>query len=231
MKTIAYGLMFATFALAGCGTANTTPADSGTTAAADTGVTAPVDASTPVADAGSADAGPAYPAGPYGSRVGALFRPFTLQACNRDGADATWRFDGPDFWTSDLTVISIAAEWCVPCQMESSMLQAQIIDRYASQNVRFVQILVQNTDQTPISASHCNNWVNRFHLTSTPELMDPEFILQPFVPMTAFPGNIIVRLIGVWQDGESGPQTSSPVAGLACLGPARSSLSAPAAPK
>ncbi|KAJ1618483.1 SecY subunit domain-containing protein [Pavlovales sp. CCMP2436] len=30
-----------------------------------------------------------------------------------------------------------------------------------------------------------------------------------------FPGNIIVRLIGVWQDGEGGPSTSAPVAGLA----------------
>ena len=65
-------------------------ADTGTTAgtdagvvATDTGVVAPVDAGTPAET---------YPAGPYGSRVGALFRPFTLTACNRTGDYArNWR--------------------------------------------------------------------------------------------------------------------------------------------
>ena len=201
MKTIAYGLALASLALAGCGSTNSTPADAGTTVA-DTGTTGGTDVPATTTDAAAGGDASMYPAGPYGSRVGALFRPFSLQACNRDGADATWNFDGPDFYTSDLTVISIAAEWCVPCQNESAQLQAQIIDRYADQRVRFVQILVQNADGTAITASHCNNWAGpRFHI-STPELMDPLFVLQPFVPNTAFPGNIIVDRCGriLWRE-------------------------------
>ena len=46
-----------------------------------------------------------------------------------------------------------------------------------------------------ISASTCRAWATRYGL-SFPELMDPMFITQPFVPNTAFPGNIIVDRCG-----------------------------------
>ena len=190
MKTLAYAFALSTFALAGCGGSGTTgvtpTADAGSTAV-DVGVTPPTDTGVAAAET--------YPAGPYGSSVGRLFRPFSLTACNRTGDEATWRFDGPEFFTSQLTVISIAAAWCVPCQRESSQIQAQIIDRYAGQGVRFVQLLVQNVDGSAITAPTCTGWATRYGITF-PELMDPMFITQPFVPMTAFPGNIIVDRCG-----------------------------------
>ena len=216
MKTVAYAFALSALALVGCGaqggTVATTPtpdagtviADTGTTAgtdagvvATDTGVVAPVDAGTPAET---------YPAGPYGSRVGALFRPFTLTACNRTGDEATWRFDGPDFYESDLTIISIAAVWCVPCQRESGQIQEQIIERYAGMRVRFIQILVQNADYSAITAGSCRSWATRYNI-STPQLMDPMFITQPFVPMTAFPGNIIVDRCGRIRWREYGSDT------------------------
>jgi hypothetical protein len=61
--------------------------------------------------------------------------------------------------------------------------------------VRFVQLLVQNTDGSAISPATCRSWATRYGITF-PELMDPMFITQPFVPMTAFPGNIIVDRCG-----------------------------------
>lgn len=190
MKTLAYAFAFSTFALVGCGDSGT----SGVTPTADAGSTAVDVGVTPPTDTGVA-AAETYPAGPYGSSVGRLFRPFSLTACNRTGDEATWRFDGPEFFTSQLTVISIAAAWCVPCQRESSQIQAQIIDRYAGQGVRFVQLLVQNVDGSAITAPTCSGWATRYGITF-PELMDPMFITQPFVPMTAFPGNIIVDRCG-----------------------------------
>ena len=54
-----------------------------------------------------------------------------------------------------------------------------------------MQILVQDPQRRAISPSQCNTWVNRYGL-SFPVLMDPQFITQPFVPMAAFPGNVIV---------------------------------------
>jgi hypothetical protein len=117
MKTLVYA--FALSVLAGCsgsGAASMTPAvDAGST---------PVDSGAGPADTGATPA-ETYPAGPYGSSVGRLFRPFTLTACNREGDEAQWRFDGPEFFTSQLTVISIAAAWCVPCQRETAQIEAR----------------------------------------------------------------------------------------------------------
>lgn len=190
MKTLAYAFALSTFALVGCGDSGT----SGVTPTADAGSPVVDVVVTPPTDTGVV-AAETYPAGPYGSSVGRLFRPFSLTACNREGDEATWRLDGPDFFTSQLTVISIAAAWCVPCQRESAQIQAQIIDRYAGQGVRFVQILVQNVDGSAITRPTCTGWATRYGITF-PELMDPMFITQPFVPMTAFPGNIIVDRCG-----------------------------------
>jgi hypothetical protein len=167
-------------------------------------VPAAVDLPPPARDVSTGD--PTYPAGPYGSSVGRLFQPFSLTACNREGADATWRFDGPDFFTNQLTVISIAAAWCVPCQREAAQIEAQIIQRYAGQNVRFVQLLVQNVDGSAITAPTCRGWATRYGI-SFPELMDPAFITQPFVPMTAFPGNIIVDRCGTIRWRQYGAET------------------------
>lgn len=190
MRSTAFATVAISALLVACGSGSSTqttaptPTDAGVTvdtppAPADVQVTPPT------------DTGPApmtYPAGPYGIGIGAIFEPFTLHACN---TDQDWRFDGPDFYTSNLTVVSIAAGWCVPCQRESSQIQAQIIDRYRGMGVRFVQILVQNPDRTAITSSFCNTWATRYGITF-PELMDPRFVTQPYVPMTAFPGNVII---------------------------------------
>lgn len=198
MKTLATLLLASAAALAGCGdsstgTANPTPQDSGT-AALDAGTP---DAGSTEVDAGAAptDTGPTYPVGTYGSSVGALLRPFELEACNRAGEEAMWRFDRNGFFDANLTVISIAAGWCVPCQNETMQMQQQIVERYADRGVRVVQLLVQNPDRSAITRNFCNTWVNRYNLT-IPELMDPTFITQPFVPNTAFPGNVIVDRCG-----------------------------------
>ena len=58
-----------------------------------------------------------------------------------------------------------------------------------------VQLLVQNTDGSAISPATCRSWVSRYGITF-PELMDPMFITQPFVPMTAFPANVIIDRCG-----------------------------------
>ncbi|MBL8603736.1 MAG: TlpA family protein disulfide reductase [Myxococcales bacterium] len=188
MKALFFAVA-ATLALAGCSdggsTTGSTTADAGT-APVDTGVAtdagAPVDAGAPAET---------YPAGPYGSSVGRLFEPFSLTACNREGGDASWRFDQSDFFNNRLTLIMISAMWCVPCQNEAMQIEREVVERYRDMGVRIVQVLVQDPQRRAITPSQCNTWVNRFGLTF-PVLMDPQFITQPFVPMAAFPGNVIV---------------------------------------
>ena len=211
-----------TLALAGCGgTTSPTPVtaqDSGTPAA-DVQTAGAHDSGTvtPTPDAGAApDVTPPaqmYPAGPYGTSVCRTFRPFSLDQCNTaDGTPAPWQFDGPDFFTSQITVISIAAGWCVPCQMESTQIEARINQHYAGMGVRFVQVLVEGPDHgVPITCPFTNTWARRYHLTN-PELMDAIGVTQPYTPMEAFPGNIIVDRHGRIRFREYGTS-----AGLASL--------------
>lgn len=137
--------------------------------------------------------GSTYPAGPYGSAIGARFQPFALTACNRTGADATWRFDGPDFFTSAVTVVAIAAAWSVPDQRQTAMLQSQIADYYDGRGVRVVQVLAQGPDTAPANAAACSAWVARYGIRF-PELIDPAFVTRPFAE--AFPAVVLVDRCG-----------------------------------
>jgi len=180
---------FAALALAACGNSDVTPPAQDAAATPDVAVT-PDAAATP--DAAVTPDAPApttqYPAGPYGSRVCARFEPFTLNRCNNE----PWVFAENGWSDATATVIILSAVWCVPCQNEARVLEAQLVRPYADRGVRVVTVLVQNSDHTAITANQCtNNWQNRFNLTH-PVLMDPQQSLAPFYPGLAFPGNLIV---------------------------------------
>lgn len=209
MKFIA-GSMMVALAMAGCGGSNTSPAGGADAGSADV-VTAPVDTGAVAEDAGAApeDSGMAaemYPAGPYGARIGALFEPFSLTACNRQGDEATWNFNQPDFFTSNVTVVTVSAMWCVPCQAETRQMQAEIVERYAGMGVRLVQVLVQDASYRAIAPSTCNTWVSRYNLTF-PVLMDPTNVMGIYYPRGAFPANIVIDRRGRIRAQEYGTET------------------------
>jgi hypothetical protein len=158
----------------------------------------PTDAGSPGADTPAVidvtpptDAGPTYPPGPYGSSVGRRVQPFALTACNRGGADATWRFDQADFFASDVTVVLIVAGWSVPDQMLSRQLEAQIVQFYAGRRVRLVQVLAQDASRQPANVTFCNTWVARYALT-IPVLVDPTNSLGVYNSLGAFPVTLVV---------------------------------------
>lgn len=206
------GALLVSLAVAGCGSSSSAPAgaaDSGTLAAADTGAAQDVPATPEDAGATPEDTGvpaEAYPAGPYGARIGALFEPFSLTACNRTGDEATWRFDQPDFFSNNVTVVTVSAGWCVPCQMEARQMEAEIVQRYAGMGVRLVQVLVQDANYNAITPSFCRTWVNRYSLTF-PVLMDPTNVMGIYYPRSAFPANIVVDRRGRIRAQEYGSET------------------------
>lgn len=203
------GALMLSLAATGCGSSSSGPAataDSGTQTAADTGVVAAQDVPETPADAGSTMMTETYPAGPYGARIGALFEPFSLTACNRTGDEATWRFDQPDFFTSNVTVVTVSAGWCVPCQMEARQMEAEIVQRYAGMGVRLVQVLVQDAQYRAIDRPFCNTWVARYGLTF-PVLMDPTNVMGIYYPRGAFPANIVIDRRGRIRAQEYGSET------------------------
>ncbi|MFO0625178.1 MAG: hypothetical protein U0325_06125 [Polyangiales bacterium] len=161
-------------------------------------VALPTDAASPGVDTSPVidapppvDTGPSYPPGPYGTSVGQRVQPFALTACNRSGADATWRFDQADFFANDVTVVLIVAGWSVPDQMLSRQLEAEIVRFYAGRRVRLVQVLTQDANRQPANASFCNTWVARYGLT-LPVLVDPSNTLGVYNTRSVFPVTLVV---------------------------------------
>jgi hypothetical protein len=137
------------------------------------------------------DTGPAYPPGPYGRSVGSLVQPFALTACNRSGADATWRFDQADFFASDVTVVLVVVGWSGPDQMLTRQLEAEVVRFYAGRRVRLVQVLAQDANRQPADVSFCSTWVARYALT-IPVLVDPTNTLGAYNSLGSFPMTLVV---------------------------------------
>ncbi len=167
------------------------------------------DAGMITADAGmdTSDSGPActYPDSGYGTLVGYKFAPFTLPQCDGTSYDFV---DGDgsgahDFCSSTLTVVSIAAGWCHPCQLESSMMTDLITTPYADKGVRVIQVLVQDPSGNAPSQSFCDSWVSTYGLTNV-ELRDADGVTQRYFPDNSLPSTIIVDGDGVIQFRENG---------------------------
>jgi hypothetical protein len=183
-------------AVAGCNqtSGDTTPIDMGTP---------PVDGGGDVDAGGDTDAGPicahVVPTSGFGSHIGTKFADLTLPRCDSGGAGTDYQFYGQDYCTNELTVFTLAAGWCNPCNLESDQLNAQLINPYGPRGVRVVQVLVQDDSFNVPTQSFCNNWISRHHITNDVTVMDPDGLTQIYNPMNSLPATLIVDGDGVIQ--------------------------------
>lgn len=138
-----------------------------------------------------------------GSQIGRSLRPFTLERCD----EGTFSFYDDEFCSEDhrLTVVSAAAGWCGPCQEESRMLTEQIINRYAGQGVRVVQIMVDGvtTGDAP-TVEFCREWTRTYNIVGSTQVIDPADELAVIFPDNALPSTILVDRDGTIRHRESG---------------------------
>lgn len=134
------------------------------------GTDAPI---TPPEDTGTIDTCGApvlTPEQSFGTSEGTYFADVTIPRC--DGTPYSFYNDDFCAETHTLTVVSIAALWCVPCQMESAQMTDRITNAYADQGVRVIQIIV---DGDPIGSTftqaECQQWVDTYDMVNI-ELMD-----------------------------------------------------------
>lgn len=150
---------------------------------------------------------------PPGTLIGRSFSGFTLPDCNGTNHD----FFGENYCDPNhrFTVLSIAAGWCRPCQMESSQLTANVVNVYGSRGVRVIQVLVQDPNYMPPNGAFCNQWVSTYNLSVTPdasgagnyELMDVDQILNASFPSGALPSTLVIDNQGVIRFHEDGATT------------------------
>lgn len=197
MSSWKLSVVVASLALAGCMPMATptdtgsTPQDSGVTP--DSGTVVVDDSGTPPDDTGVACE--ATPTTNFCSAEGCNFRDVSLPDCD-DGA-GDYRFYGGDFCTNQVTLLVIAAGWCVPCQMEAPMIEQLVTSNpdYAGR-VRVIAVYGQNPDYSPPTAAYCRQWKNRYHITAH-MVTDPMGISQIYFPNQAYPSNMLIDRHGV----------------------------------
>ena len=128
------------------------------------------------------------------------FRDISLPECEEGGSD--YRFYGTDFCTNQVTLLVIAAGWCVPCQMEAPMIESLITQGSDSDGVpyagrvRVINVYGQNPDYSAPTASNCRVWKARYHITAH-MVTDPMGISQIYFPNQAYPSNMLIDRHGV----------------------------------
>lgn len=167
------------------------------------------DAPISVEDAGDSCSAPVPnpPATTYGSSVGSLVRNFTANTC--DGTPYTFYNEEYCAPEHTFTVVSIAALWCVPCQMESQILTAQVTEPYRSRGVRVLQILVDGeTRGSSFTPAQCDQWVSTYGLTNV-QLMDVGSPTTSFLfPSGALPSTLVIDEEGIIRFREDGLSTN-----------------------
>lgn len=151
----------------------------------------------------------------FGASIGTKLRPFTLEQClvneSGEGYSEPYSFYENGFCEARFTVLSIAAGWCGPCNVESDEFNEQITQIYGPQGVRLIQVLIQDVSGAPPSIDFCNQWVTQ-HDLANPELMDPAGVTQIYFPGNSLPSTIIIDSTGTIVYREFG--TSESLIGL-----------------
>lgn len=159
------------------------------TAEPDAGIAIP-DAGEQGDDAGSGCA----PSGPYGTSEGSTFSPLTLPACDGTPFDVYGEEEG--FCEARFTVVTAAAGWCVPCQMEAAQTEELLNEAYGPQGVRVIVAYIQDEGRNAPTGEDCQGWKDTYGL-SNPVLYDPAQMTNIYFPASALPSNLIFDSNGV----------------------------------
>ncbi len=151
--------------------------------------TRPFDAGLP--DAANACA--AVPTSGFGSDLGQAFGGFVLQQC--DGTELNFYNDdfcGPH----PITVLVLAAAWCVPCRVLADSLRETLVVPYESRGLRVIQVLASNESGEPATLASCAAWLSVRDLSGVSVVVDPDTQLRPLNPSSNFPNVFVVNEAG-----------------------------------
>lgn len=111
----------------------------------------------------------AYPEGPYGKTVNAIFPEVTFEGY-RDG-DGEWStlsmldyFDPEGAKGIHAIYVVVAAQWCGVCQQEAARLPKSY-PALKERGARFLMVLGQDNTRRPSTKLTIDAWQSRFHLT------------------------------------------------------------------
>jgi hypothetical protein len=201
MRSLAL-LPCAVLALLGC---TSTPLDE---PLSDDGTPSPPSRPAPQAPLEAADGDfrtiPPYPAGPYGSGLGAIIANHTFLGW-RDpvaaGFDASRLeevslsdFYDPEGARTELIVVNASAVWCPVCRTEMANIdQRNLTARYRSSKVVLFGTLFEDVAGRPATPDDLSLWSNQLgFVVEFPLVLDPGLKLGPYFSQAATPLNLLI---------------------------------------
>jgi hypothetical protein len=185
MATSRHLILLATLVLPACSSASPSASpnvDAGTDAivATDSGSVDTGAVDTGVADTGTApeaaaEAGPAYPAGPYGVAVGSVLDPSVTWQGYLPGATAPSTIKMSDLFDADgskginAIVFDNAGQWCVACQYVAAYIPGWLSasgGNWSALGVAFVTLVIQTNNYEPATVATAKQWRDMFNLAS-----------------------------------------------------------------
>lgn len=142
------------------------------------------------------DAGPTCgdPGTGYGTSIGTNFVPFTLDSC--DGTPFEFYGEEEGFCDARFTLVTAAAGWCVPCQMEAALTEELINEAYGPLGVRVVVVYIQDASYDTPDQADCQGWKDTYGLSNA-VVYDPAQETNLYFPSGSIPANLIVDSRGV----------------------------------
>jgi hypothetical protein len=141
-----------------------------------------------------------YPPGPYGSATGSVIANLSFMGKSDPGGAA-------DYTSLPMAAIALAdyhndpsvtylvllgeAAWCVPCKDQQSRVPGWAA-RYASKQVRFLEVLTEGRQGVAATESDINSWAAAYQL-HVDVAIDPSAALQSFGDAASFPLALVVR--------------------------------------
>lgn len=135
-------------------------------------------------------AGWSYAESPDGTLPGDRFPSLEFEDCDGQSVSIPELLAG-----SELTLISLAAGWCLPCKAESEALMSDLHGPYCGSGLRIVQVLFQDPTGLPATKFFCQQWRDQYGLT-IPVLVDPLFLTEELLGDGETPLNLLINSAG-----------------------------------
>jgi hypothetical protein len=164
-----------------------------------------------------------YPCGPYGSSLGNVIDNLALVGQKDDNMNGT-PTDDPvrpihfsDYYQDKslkILVVLVAAEWCVPCQMEQSELITSWQKYQTNKNgVAYLEAIIEDIHHAPADMTTVDRWAGRMWPPSNLKIpfdmaADPTVALGPYYDIAAFPMQMVIQTSDMtiqWQNNGYSP--------------------------
>ncbi|MGH7297177.1 MAG: hypothetical protein ACRELB_19720 [Polyangiaceae bacterium] len=144
----------------------------------------------------------AYPAGPYGTKVGSVVDPsLSWQGFLDDGTTPTTvsmkdYYDCDGSQGIDAVLVDESDQWCADCATEEANIGPDVASSWKSQGVHVVTLMAEDEQEKPATLQTALSWRNEYALTAGAVCADPKWTTKTWGGASSagngFPTNVVI---------------------------------------